>query len=364
MRAALHLAVAMTLLASASPADIIWTGAVSNDIFDEANWDLSNSAVTAVDPNVSIDDNVWIVNAPSPVEIPDLPGQGRFQVGDGFVMTIDGSSVIELGNDGIGGAPATSVGPKLSVIGGGKLRSFFITNRVDLDLAVLSSATFDGGATPINGSTVNLTAGATLIFSDETVADYINEHLNKTTVDGAIAVVGGNLQVVSDGGAGCIVTVVPQFPALCLGENAQCPCGNNNNAANGPAGCANSVSMAGAKLEVGGSSSIAQSDLILIASGLTPARMGVFFQGQQTLAGGAGLPFGDGLRCAGGGVKRLQTVMADGSGSSTTSINLGFAGSASPGQVLRYQLWYGDNPPTPCGSGFNLTNAIEVSWLP
>ena len=72
-------------------AEIVWTGANGADIFDEANWDLSNSPVDIIDPNISIDDDVII--ASSIVEIPQLTGQQRFQVGSGFTITIDDSEI-------------------------------------------------------------------------------------------------------------------------------------------------------------------------------------------------------------------------------------------------------------------------------
>ncbi len=357
----------IALLASFAPvtmADIVWTGAVSNDIFEDLNWDLSASTVTAVDPNVSINDDVLIANTVQPVEIPNLAGQGRFQVADGFVLTIDNAQVRELGNDGIGGAPGTSIGPEVKLINGSKLQSFFITNRTSLDVGLLCLATLDGGATPINGSTVNLTSGATLAFSDETVADYLNEHLSKTRVDGSPAVLGVNVLVASDGGSGCVVTVIPPFTSVCLGLGAVCPCGNGNDGSNGSAGCANSMQAGGALLTAGGTNSIQVGDLVLIANRLVPSRMGVFFQGNVVLNSGAGLPFGDGLRCAGGGVRRLETVMADSSGVSSTTIHVALHGAVSPGMTQRYQLWYGDNSPSPCGTGFNLSNALEVTWAP
>ena len=80
---------ALLLSAPAAFADIVWTGAVSTDIFDEANWDLTGSTVTVVDPNVTIDDNVVIANHTAPVEIPDVSGQARFQIGSGFKLTLD-----------------------------------------------------------------------------------------------------------------------------------------------------------------------------------------------------------------------------------------------------------------------------------
>ena len=120
----------------------------------------------------------------------------------------------------------------------------------------------------------------------------------------------------------------------------------------------------GAVLTGAGSNSLALGDMLLIASNLPPSRMGVFFQGNHALNGGNGLPFGDGLRCAGSAVMRIQTVMADANGDSATTINIATRGGATPGSTKRYQLWYGDAQPTPCGMGFNLSNALEVVWAP
>jgi hypothetical protein len=109
---------------------------------------------------------------------------------------------------------------------------------------------------------------------------------------------------------------------------------------------------------------VSNADLMLYASGLVPGRMGVFFQGDLALGGGAGLPFGDGLRCVGSGVVRLSAVMANAGGLSATTVNIPVGGSIQPGNLKRYQLWYSDGPGAPCGSGFNLSNAIEVTWGP
>ncbi len=71
--------------------------------------------------------------------------------------------------------------------------------------------------------------------------------------------------------------------------------------------------------------------------------------------------FGDGLRCAGGAAVRLQVVMADASGDSSTNVNIGAVSGAVAGDTRRYQFWYLDAL-SPCGSGFNLTNAVELVW--
>lgn len=347
---------------SSARADIVWVGAVSNDIFDEANWDLSGSTVTAVDPNVTINDDVQILGAASPVELPDLTGQGRFQLGDGYTMTIDASSFVVLNNDGVGGAPGTTVGPNVVLRNGASFTSFFIANRTSLDVGPGCAASLGGGATPINASSVNLTAGALLAFTDETPAAYISEHLSKTTVDGAAAVLDVNVQVSSDGGQGCIVTAIGQATAFCVGSVGTCPCGNDNDGSSGPAGCANGSSSGGGALSHVGSTSVSAGDFSLAGQGLPPGGVCVFFQGENAIGAGLGVPFGDGLRCVGGAAVRLEVIAVAASGSAATSVNVPARGGAVVGDTKRYQLWYQDLATTPCGAGFNLTNGLELTW--
>ena len=95
-----------------------------------------------------------------------------------------------------------------------------------------------------------------------------------------------------------------------------------------------------------------------------PNQAGLYFQGTNSPNGGSGVVFGDGLRCASGTVKRLQIRTASVSGVSSTTINVPTAGEVLPGQLRRYQLWYRNPTGSPCGSGFNLTNALQITWLP
>ena len=100
-------------------ADVVWVGGTSDDVFDEANWDLTGSSVTLIDENVSIDDDVVIGGGPfanNPV-IPDLGGQVRLQIGDGFLLTVEGQ-INYAGNDGVGGAPGSTNGPTVNVVNG------------------------------------------------------------------------------------------------------------------------------------------------------------------------------------------------------------------------------------------------------
>jgi len=151
----------------------------------------------------------------------------------------------------------------------------------------------------------------------------------------------------------------------CFGDGVgPCPCGNVNDGSlnGGQAGCANGVSLGGAVLLGSGTNSVSAADLSLEAFGLDPNQPGLYFQGDNQVAGGLGVGFGDGLRCAGGEVIRLQVVVADAFGDSNTTISVASKGGASAGDVKRYQLWYRNPSTSACLSGFNLSNGYEVAW--
>lgn len=202
----------------AAQAEITWVGGASTDIFDEANWDLSNSSVTVIDPNVTISDDAVIGPGPfanDPV-IPEVPNQQRFQLDDGKTLTLDSVTLTVDGNDGVGGVPGTADGPKVDVIGGGQFDPFFVVNDVLVNIDDVSSATFGGGGNPINLSTVDLTPGAVLSFLNETPDAYRTEHLSKTFVLGAPAIEGANITIAGDGAAGSIITAIPEPSSMVL----------------------------------------------------------------------------------------------------------------------------------------------------
>ncbi|MDE0892755.1 MAG: VCBS repeat-containing protein, partial [Planctomycetota bacterium] len=152
------------------------------------------------------------------------------------------------------------------------------------------------------------------------------------------------------------------FSSFCVGDFntlVGCPC--LNEAGNVGAGCENSTSQ-GALLSATGVASVSADSIVFSGSNL-PSGPGLYFQGNNAINGGNGNVFGDGLRCAGGNVKRLQ-VRFSASGTSQTSVSISnAAGNVSAGSVKRYQLWYRDpSVNAPCQSGFNLTNGIEITW--
>jgi hypothetical protein len=151
--------------------------------------------------------------------------------------------------------------------------------------------------------------------------------------------------------------------AYCFGDGLTgvlCPCANSST---GGEGCGNSQGR-GALLTASGAASIGSDSLVLHASGLVPMQPGLYFQGNNAVGAGAGAVFGDGLRCAGGTVIRLQVSVADTAGESMTTNAISTTAGLVAGDLKRYQIWYRDPAASPCGSGFNLSNGIEVNWTP
>lgn len=64
--------------------------------------------------------------------------------------------------------------------------------------------------TQVNLSSVNLSPGGVLGFLAETPVAFIAEHLSKGFVDGAPAMDGVNISIVSDGSVGANISAVPE----------------------------------------------------------------------------------------------------------------------------------------------------------
>ncbi len=145
----------------------------------------------------------------------------------------------------------------------------------------------------------------------------------------------------------------------CFGGGAGVPCPCENSGGPG-AGCLNSSGL-GARLMAGGTPDSSSGDFVLVASGTVPFQPGLFFQGTQRTNNGLGLPFGNGLRCVGGVVTRIQVRLSDGFGNSHTTAQI-----QGPSSGMRfYQLWYRDPlAPAPCAWNENLSNGLDVFWTP
>ena len=180
---------------------------------------------------------------------------------------------------------------------------------------------------------------------------------------GAAAVPAGSFGTVN----GLQLTRVAGTPAtaFCFGDGSglACPCGNSGAAGNG---CTSSVNANGANLAGSGLASIGGDTFLLTGSGM-PNSSVLYFQGTTQLGGGTGNVFGDGLRCAGGSVIRLLTKSNVGGGSVYPGEGeppISVRGANAAGDVRTYQAWYRNAAAFCTVSTFNLTNGVQVTWIP
>lgn len=176
---------------------------------------------------------------------------------------------------------------------------------------------------------------------------------------------GGILTGDTTGQATAQIVVGPT--AYCFGESGSCPCGNTGGAGEG---CANSTGS-GAILGATGTTSVTTDDLVLTATQVPPDVFGLLYRG-----GGTGsLAFGDGLRCvtAGStGLYRLNPPTTSGPGGTLTrgpglvaqSLTLPGSGALVAGETYYFQAWFRDSVGSPCGSGFNLSSGLQVTFTP
>ncbi len=174
-----------------------------------------------------------------------------------------------------------------------------------------------------------------------------------------------NLQTLTTPGTHTVPSPGPGW-AYCFGDGngAACPCGN---AGSSSAGCANSTG-AGGTLTASGDPSLSNDTLVLEADGLVAGLPCLFFSGANRVNKGAGVPFGDGLRCAGFEAVRIEVTNSDGSGVASTGVEVSTNGQAyghvlAVGEEVFYQCWYRDDvSSSPCSNSFNTTNGYSVIW--
>jgi hypothetical protein len=164
----------------------------------------------------------------------------------------------------------------------------------------------------------------------------------------------------------------PPVFASCFGDGsgATCPCGNLGALGRG---CENSALTGGAALAASGSASLAADTLVLTASSELPNVLSIFLQGSEMIAPAV---FGDGLRCAGGSLKRLYTkhavagvVSAPELGDPSISERSAALGAPIPmGATRHYQTYYRDPAltycPSPSGNTWNVGHALSTVWSP
>ncbi len=155
------------------------------------------------------------------------------------------------------------------------------------------------------------------------------------------------------------------FRGTCLGDGSgsACPCDNLG----GPGrGCATSFG-AGAMLGGSGTASVTNDSLVLTVDGVSNTAVS-FFQGTQASAAGAGVPFGDGLRCATGNVIRLGSKQALANVAhhpGPVDVPLSIRGAIPPfGGTRIYQVWFRNAASFCTSATFNWSSGLAVPWAP
>jgi hypothetical protein len=181
---------------------------------------------------------------------------------------------------------------------------------------------------------------------------------DKDIFDGTVQ--DGNMDGIPDVCQGSLGTL------YCFGDGSgtACPCGNAS-AVGANDGCLNSFGLAG-RLRASGVPSLATDNVVLAGSQM-PNAPALYFQGTQRVNAGAGALFGDGLRCAGGQVVRLKQITNAGGGSQYPQAGdppVSVRGLVTAPGLRMYQVWYRNSAPFCTPDGWNLTNAVEINWLP
>jgi hypothetical protein len=150
-----------------------------------------------------------------------------------------------------------------------------------------------------------------------------------------------------------------------------CPCSNPPSGSG--RGCDNSSATGGASLAASGIAHLSTDSLSFTTSGQKPTGSSILFQGNALLASGGA--YGQGVRCAGGALKKLfskaasgGSITVPGANDPTVSARSATRGDTiAAGQSRWYVVVYRDSVVLggcPAGSAFNTTSTVQVSWSP
>jgi len=166
------------------------------------------------------------------------------------------------------------------------------------------------------------------------------------------------------------------FSSLCdpgLAGVVACPC--SNPPAGTGRGCDNSAATGGASLSASGVAYLSSDSLVFTTSGELPSATSILLQGDALVAGG--LVFGQGVRCAGGALKRLYAKTASSGSVTAPDFGVGdpsvsarsaqLGDTIQPGEMRAYLVYYRDPSVLggcPATSTFNATQTGLISWQP
>ncbi len=168
--------------------------------------------------------------------------------------------------------------------------------------------------------------------------------------------------------AGAASAFVPFCFGPSAGPSTTCPCHNGGAPGHG---CQNSLGTGGAVLSVIGNASLSADTVFLRSMGELSTAFSIVLQGSAAIEP---VFFGDGLRCAGGTLKRLYSRNASSgvlivpqSGDPSISARSAALGDPIPlGATRAYQFYYRDPNaafcPGPPGGSFNASNAMAIAW--
>ncbi len=188
---------------------------------------------------------------------------------------------------------------------------------------------------------------------------------SSVAVEGAVLFVGAAKDdaPANASGSGYVFELTDPGTVFCAGDGSAsaCPCGNAGASGHG---CASSVASSGAVLIASGAASLAYDTLVLSGASM-PNASALYFQGTSQVAGGTGVAFGDGLRCAGGTVVRLATkanVLGASQYPDVGDALLSVGGNVTSPGARYYQVWYRNAASFCTSDTWNLTNGLSVTW--
>ena len=152
-----------------------------------------------------------------------------------------------------------------------------------------------------------------------------------------------------------------------------CPCSNPSGGFG--QGCDNSAGTGGALLTASGGTYLSSDSLVFVSLGERPMALSFVIQGNALIP--SGTIFGQGVRCAGGTLKRLYTRQASGgivtvpdfgAGDLQVSVRSAALGDTIISGQSRWYLVYYRDPNVlggcPATSNLNATQTGQVSWSP
>lgn len=246
--------------------------------------------------------------------------------------------------------------------------------RLLLTLTLLASASAANANTSLNPSPYEgcgtlIQSGSCVLYQADNGNTYnLNEGTAGFPVGAFLHIIGTQSPCASDCSSNaCIfdVTTIESCssdPTTGFCENTDisfpCPCGN---LADLGAGCQNSTGL-GARMTGSGTASVSADDLVLESTQLPPGRPALLFSGDVNQQ--PGMAFGDGVRCAGGSLRRFDVRIPNGQGIADWGPGLATQAGWQVGQTAYTQVWYRDSVAGPCSSGFNISAGRSVTLAP